>query len=310
MKTLQVLALALLCAEAGAAAKLEAKVWIHGAADCSTSSDPPIQVFEFSPTSFILRQNKCLNHEAPFIYVLFGDRKVFVQDTGATPEPDKFPLYSEIQKRVAQRQAGAATPLEWLVTHSHSHGDHKAGDAQFRGRPGVTLIEPTTAAVRGYFGFKAWPSGQATIDLGGRKLTVLPIPGHQEESIAVYDEQTGWLLTGDTVYPGRLYVFDWDEYRTSVHRLVEFTRMHQVSAVLGTHIEMTRTPGQDFPMGNSFQPNEAPLPLAVADLLELDQALQKAGDDSEKIVLARFIVTPIGWLDQVLMKVTGWFSGD
>jgi hypothetical protein len=70
--------------------------------------------------------------------------------------------------------------------------------------------------------------------------------------------------------------------------------MHQVSAVLGTHIEMSKTPGMDFPMGSrsTFQPNEAPLPLTEAELLELDQELQKAGDDPRKIVLPKCIVTP------------------
>jgi hydroxyacylglutathione hydrolase len=303
----QVLIFALLVAEVAAAEPLDTKVWNHGAVDCSTNSDPPVEVFELDPTTFILRQNKCLHFEAPFIYVLFGGRTVFIQDTGATPEPEKFPLYTEIQKLVAKREAAAA-PLTWLVTHSHSHGDHKAGDAQFRGRTGVTLVEPTAEGVRGYFGFKGWPQGEATLDLGGRKLTVLPIPGHQAESIAVYDEQTGWLLTGDTVYPGRLYVFDWDAYRTSVHRLAEFTRSHQVSAVLGTHIEMSKTAGTDYPMGSSYQPDEAPLPLTVAELRSLDQALQKAGDSSQKIVLPKFIVTPIGWFQRTLSRIIGFFS--
>lgn len=297
---------ALLVVEAAAAESLEAKVWNRGAADCGAHSDAPIEVFEFDATSFILRQNRCLNFEAPFIYVLFGARTVFIQDTGATPEPDRFPIYGEIEKLVAKRQA-TGTPLTWLVTHSHSHGDHTAGDAQFRGKPGVTLIEPTAEGVRGYFGFNAWPKGEGTIDLGGRKLTVLPIPGHQAESIAVYDEQTGWLLTGDTVYPGRLYVFDWDAYRTSVQRLAQFARTHRVSAVLGTHIEMSNTPGKDYPMGSTFQPDEAPLPVTVNDLLSLDQTLQKAGDETERIVLPKFIVTPVGWFQRTLSTVIGWF---
>jgi len=302
--------LASLAAQVGATGTLETKIWNRGAADCTTNRDPPIEVFEFDPGTFILRQNRCLNFEAPFIYVMFGERTVFVQDTGATAEPEKFPLYAEIRNLVSQRQAGGSAPLQWLVTHSHSHSDHTAADGQFRGKASVTLVEPTASGVRGYFGFKDWPNGQATIDLGNRKLTVLPIPGHQGESIAVYDEHTGWLLTGDTVYPGRLYVFDWDEYRSSVHRLAEFTRTHRVSAVLGTHIEMSKSPGKDYPMGSRFQPDEAPLPLTVTELGRLDQALQEAGDDSEKIVMPKFIVTPIGWFQRTLSTVIGWFSSD
>src|SRR5882757_4312058 len=45
-------------------------------------------------------------------------------------------------------------------------------------------------------------------DPGGRVLRVTGIPGHDERSIAVYDPWTGFLVTGDSVYPGRLYVRD------------------------------------------------------------------------------------------------------
>jgi glyoxylase-like metal-dependent hydrolase (beta-lactamase superfamily II) len=298
---------ALLGASVCAAGTLDQKVWNRGAADCTSNHDPALEVFEFNRNTYILRQNKCIDYEAPFIYVLFGERTVFVQDTGATPEPEKLPVYATILELVEQHQPATGEPLRWLITHSHSHGDHKAGDAQFRGRPQVTLVEPTAEGVRGYFGFKNWPSGEARIDLGGRELEVLPIPGHQAESLAVYDTQTGWLLTGDTVYPGRLYVFDWDAYRASVHRLAEFTRTHRVAAVVGTHIEMSKTAGRDYPMGSTFQPDEAPLPVTVQDLLDLDARLQQAGNSAQKITLPKFIVTPISWFERALSTVIGWF---
>nr|BFE78243.1 hypothetical protein GCM10020093_008440 [Planobispora longispora] len=40
-------------------------------------------------------------------------------------------------------------------------------------------------------------------------LECLPAPGHHEASVVFYDRWTGFLLTGDTVYPGRLYIQDW-----------------------------------------------------------------------------------------------------
>ena len=303
------LAFAMLRAPIGIAGTLDDKIWNHGAANCASNRDPAIEVFAFNPTTYLLRQNKCVDFEAPFIYVLFGDRTVFVQDTGATEDPAKLPLYDAIQKLVDAQQGASGEQLQLLVTHSHSHGDHTAGDAQFRGRPRVTLVEPTAQAVREYFGFTAWPQGKATIDLGARQLVVMPIPGHQEESLAVYDSQTGWLLTGDTVYPGRLYVKDWDAYRASIRRLVEFSRTQPISAVVGTHIEMSKTPGRDFPMGSTFQPNEAPLPLTVADLVRLDQELQKAGSKPRKIILPKFIVTPISVLQRAVSAISRWFDG-
>ena len=74
--------------------------------------------------------------------------------------------------------------------------------------------------------------------LGDRELTVLGIPGHEDASIALFDERTGWLLTGDTVYPGRLYVRDWDAFRASIHRLARFARTHDVTWIVGTHVEI------------------------------------------------------------------------
>lgn len=284
---------------AGDLGELRGKVWIHGAADCEKNNDPPLQVHRFDADTYVLRQNKCVNYEAPFIYVMFGQHTVFVQDTGATEDANLFPIYQTIRKLVDER---GNSQLQVLVTHSHSHGDHKAGDVQFRGKPGVTLVEPNETAVRNYFGFKQWPEGNATIDLGGRVLSVLPIPGHQTESLAVFDSRTGWLLTGDTLYPGRLYVWDWPAFKVSVRRLAEFTRTNPVTAVMGTHIELSRT-GEQFPAGSTYQPNEASLVLAPEDLVQLDRLLQKAGDEPQEIVTKSYVVSPVGMLKRTISTI-------
>ena len=46
----------------------------------------------------------------------------------------------------------------------------------------------------------------------------------RDASIALYDRRTGLLLTGDTLYPGRLYVRDGPAFAASIQRLVAFTR--------------------------------------------------------------------------------------
>jgi hydroxyacylglutathione hydrolase len=303
------LALATLPVHAGVAADLHNKTWNRGAEDCSSNKDPAIEVFQFDADTYVLRQNKCVHFEAPFIYVLFGQHTVFVQDTGATADAAQFPLYDVVHDLVARRdRPPGAAPLRLLVTHSHSHGDHTAGDPQFKGKPGVTLVEPNAEAVRDYFQLAEWPEGSATVELGARQLVVMPAPGHQDESVAVYDAKTGWLLTGDSVYPGMLYVKDWDTYRASVHRLAEFAKTHQVSAVMGTHIEMTRTAGKAYPRGSTFQPDEAGLALTVKDLVDLDDSLQRAGAKSQEITMAKFIVTPIGALQRALGNVLKWLG--
>lgn len=283
--------------------RLNQKTWNHGSENCEQNKDPAIEVFRFDSDTYILRQSKCLDFEAPFIYVLFGNQKVFVQDTGATAEADSFPLYDTLQQLIAERkEAGGSEVREILVTHSHSHGDHTAADPQFAGKPGVTLVEPNAESVRQYFGFSDWPGGSASVDLGGRRLIVVPTPGHQAESIAVYDPRTRWLLTGDSFYPGRLYIWEWDDYKASIQRLVEFSRDNKVSAILGTHIEMSRTLGEDYPLGSSYQPDEARLALAVADLETLNETLKEMGERPERKTLDKFIVYPVG----KFQKALGW----
>lgn len=265
------------------------KRWIHGSKNCAQNRDPPIDVFKFDANTYVLRQNKCVHFEAPFVYVLFGEHTVFIQDTGATPDAPRFPLYDTVQNLIRRR---GVRGMKILVTHSHSHGDHTAADAQFRGKPGVTLVEPTAAGVREYFKFNDWPNGEALVDLGGRQLLVQPAPGHQDEALIVYDARTRWLLTGDSVYPGRLYVRDWNAFRASVRKMVQLSKTYRVSAVMGTHIELS-SKGEQYAAGTTYQPDEASLPMTAQDLAKLGQLLQHAGAQPKEIATQRFVVTPV-----------------
>ncbi len=277
------------------------KVWNHGSEDCRNSKDPAIEIFLFNEDTYILRQNKCVHFEAPFIYVLFGEHTVFVQDTGATADSDKFPLYQTLKTMITQRQkAHRSNNLNVLVTHSHSHSDHTAADIQFLEQPGVTLIEPNAQSIYKYFGFTDWPNDIATIDLGGRELTIIPTAGHQDESITVYDSKTQWFLTGDSFYPGRLYIKDWNAYRSSIQRLVEFSKTHQVEAIMGTHIEMSKSSGKDYPIGSTFQPNEASLVLTVEDLLSLESTLKGLGSKPKEKVMSKYIISPVGIFQRII----------
>jgi hydroxyacylglutathione hydrolase len=279
-------------------------VWIHGAKDCASNTDPAIEVLEFDAASYILRQNRCVHPEAPFVFVLFGEQTVLVQDTGATADPSRFPLFDTVLSLIERRGRGMSSII---VVHSHSHSDHTAADAQFRGQPGVSLGEPNRAAVREFFGLAQWPAGSATIDLGQRIVHVIPVPGHQEESIALYDAKTGWLLTGDTVYPGRVMVKDWSAYRSSIERLVEFAKAHRVSAVLGSHIEMSAS-GTLFAPGVTYQPNEAALPLQLDDLDSLHRSLRHAGEQASGVVTPKVVVSPLGLAQRALGTVLKWLG--
>ncbi len=94
-----------------------------------------------------------------------------------------------------------------LVAHTHGHGDHIAGDGQFADRPDTEVVGAGVAAVRAFFGFDD-DGVPVRVDLGVRALEAIHTPGHQDAAITLFDPWTGWLLTGDTVCRGRLYVED------------------------------------------------------------------------------------------------------
>ena len=66
--------------------------WIHGSPSAKHDPDPEIQVFAFDDTTFVMRQNMSVNHEAPFLFLFVGADRAALIDTGATVEPAWFPL--------------------------------------------------------------------------------------------------------------------------------------------------------------------------------------------------------------------------
>lgn len=240
----------------------------------SCGGEPDVTVWAYDDDTFILRQSLCTNFEGPFLYLLFGEDKAFLQDTG-TGDANVAQAVSQV---ISGWLAKKGKPfIELVVTHSHGHGDHVGGDGQLAGLPNTTVVGTSAASVQGFFGIDAWPTQIVQFELGDRTLDIIPIPGHQGAHIAVYDGSRELLLTGDTLYPGRLYIQDWNQYVASVQRMANFVSSpdHPVTWVLGTHIEMTTTPGQDYPFGADQHPDEHVLQLTKGHLLELNDAVQK-----------------------------------
>jgi hydroxyacylglutathione hydrolase len=261
--------------------------WQVSGPDCP--ADPKFQVHEYNEDLFILRESGCSNYEKPFLYLLFGKDKVFMLDTGAG-KTDVAQVVKGVIENWLQRNHRDAIPL--IVAHTHAHGDHIAGDSQLKLLPNATVVGLSPVAVQTFFGFRNWPEEITQYDLGGRVLDVIPIPGHEASSIAIYDRQTGILFTGDTLYPGRLYVADGPANIRSVQRLVDFTNGKIVTHLLGNHIEETRTPFLDYPIGTVHQPDEHVLELGRAHLLELNDALQKMNGKVIRMALRDFTIWP------------------
>jgi len=241
--------------------------WIHGAPSRRRAHGRAIQVHRYDEHTVILRQSKSVNYEAPFLYLLFGNDRALLLDTGATADPARFPLRATVDRLIEEWLAGHPRPSYGLVVaHTHGHGDHFAGDGQFTGRPATTVVSHELDAVQRYFGFTGWPGQVVTFDLGGRVLEITGSPGHHPAAITVYDPWSGFLLTGDTVLPGRLYVDDPALFLASLDRMVEFAGSRTVTHVMGCHVEMTSRPGRDYPIGATYQPDERVLEMTMAQL--------------------------------------------
>jgi hydroxyacylglutathione hydrolase len=250
--------------------------WITGGPNCLEI--PDWQVHQYNPTFLILRESGCTNYEKPFLYLILGKDRALLVDTGA----------GQVDTAVFVQKLIGKLPL--MVVHSHAHGDHVAGD---KGFTAATLIPATVEAEQKAFAIANWPEQPGSIDLGDRIVDVIAIPGHQAAHVAYYDRKTGILLTGDHLYPGRLYISDFPAYVASTRRLVEFTELRPVAHILGCHIEQSSTPYVDYPTGTKYQPHEHSLELGRAHLLELMSALEDLHGKPEKVFLRDLTIYPV-----------------
>jgi hydroxyacylglutathione hydrolase len=243
--------------------------WNEGAEDCAKSVQPPLQVHQYEPQTYILRQSFCADFEAPLMYLLIGADEALLIDTGAVEDTPQIGLTKTVMDLLPSK-GDAKIPL--LVLHTHGHGDHRAADAQFAAVAGVKVVPPEVPDLQTALSLPQWPEGVAHIALGDRTVDVIAAPGHQPAHLIFYDDRTALLFTGDFLLPGRLMVDDLDAYRASAARLVSFLGDRPVSHVLGAHIELDNA-GVLYPSGSQYHPNERPLALDKADVLALPGAL-------------------------------------
>jgi hydroxyacylglutathione hydrolase len=261
--------------------------WMDG----TNSSEPQTQLQLYDADTYVIRQSLSTSDEAPFLYLLFGDGRALLLDTGAGNMKIRPAVDAAINHWLAAHKR-ASIPL--VVAHSHGHGDHIAGDAEFAGRPDTTVIGTRPRDVAAFFHIADWPKQPATFDLGGRKLDIIPTPGHQPAHIMIYDERTQLLFSGDSLYPGRLYVPSnlFKDYRDSINRVADFSANRHILYILGAHIEMTAEPGKDFALGARTHPREHVLELSGETLMELKTSLGAMGDAVVRDIRGDFIVFP------------------
>ena len=152
-------------------------------------------------------------YQQNYAYLIIGEKRALLFDSSSGTR-DVSPLVKSL------------TSLPLTVMVSHLHFDHLGGITPF---DHVAMIDlPQTRAdmkdglftpkryefsgiadkrVRPSFRIAEWLAPGATIDLGGRVLTVLSTPGHTPTSTSLYDPSTKRLYTGDYIYPTTLYAF-------------------------------------------------------------------------------------------------------
>lgn len=258
--------------------------WIHGSVSAKANTDVRIQVHRYNEHTYILRQNPAIHWEAPFMYLLMGNERAVLLDTGATEEEEFFPLRETVDKVLRRWSSAQNVEMpELLVMPLGSDQSQTAAIAQFANRPYTTVIAPGS-------GERASLVTQQQLDLGGRVLSVIPTPGLDASSITLYDPWSDLLLTGNAFYPGRLVIRDFQAYRNSLNSLVQLMYEESVSYVFGGRIEMTNRPGLDHRLRSNYRPGEHSLQLEPQLLETALQAVNLINGETDIRILDDFIL--------------------
>lgn len=204
-------------------------------------------------------------------YLVQGDERALLFDTGMGLAPIR-PVVEEI------------TRLPVAVLNSHTHYDHMGGNAEFesilaldtdygrhnaRGWDHDTVagevapealcaerlpgFDPAAYRVRPFRATGIVADGHV-IDLGGRRLEVLALPGHSPDSIGLLDREAGLLWSGDTFYEGEIWLYfpgtDLDAYARSVARLAGLAP--HLKKILPSHNTPVASPTRLEELGRAF----------------------------------------------------------
>ena len=214
-------------------------------------SDPWFEVYKVAPGVFAIYEPH--QWEETIGYLIVGSKRAIEFDTGMG--------ISDIKKVI-----GELTQEPVTVLNSHTHADHVGGNWEFDDVEGMdteytrTNAKGSKAAAQEEIGAGkicgSLPAGfdakayatrpwkiaalihdGSRFDLGGRTIEVIATPGHTPDSISLLDRANGLLFTGDTYYPGTIFLTgagtDLDAYGRSVQRLAALSP--KLKMVLGAH---------------------------------------------------------------------------
>lgn len=129
----------------------------------------------------------------------------------------------------AKEIAMGLTDLPIIMVNTHADPDHISGNAAFDEVYMSPLEEDNYRENKGTGNIIPVREGDV-INLGGRTLKVIDIPGHTPGSIALLDENYRVLVSGDSVQDGMIFMFgekrDLNAYIVSMKHLLEYDGMY------------------------------------------------------------------------------------
>jgi glyoxylase-like metal-dependent hydrolase (beta-lactamase superfamily II) len=215
------------------------------------ASDAWFEVYKVAPAVFAVYEPH--QSEETIGYLIVGRQRALLFDTGMG--------ISNVKSVTEQ-----LTQLPIVVLNSHTHDDHVGGNWQFDTVYGMDTdftrknAQGSRAAAqeeigpgqicgtlpkgfdRAAYATRPWKITKFMhdgdrIDLGGRSLTIIATPGHTPDAISLFDAANGLLFTGDTYYPGTIWIYlpetNFAAYDASIRRLAALAP--QVRMVLGAH---------------------------------------------------------------------------
>lgn len=148
---------------------------------------PPYKLIEIDKNFYSIEQDfvRC--------FLIVGERKVLLIDTG---------IGGELRAFVEQI---TSLPVEVLITHAD--GDHTGAAGQFDRRfmhPGEYDYYRFNNKAR-YAMEPVWEGD--ILDLGNYRFEIILIPGHTPGSIALLEREKRFLIGGDTLQTGKIFMF-------------------------------------------------------------------------------------------------------
>lgn len=176
-------------------------------------------VEKIDENTFVISENR--HWEETHCYLVCGKEKALLVDTGL----GICNIYDEVRRLTEKPVVAVPTHIHWDhiggLRYFKNFYVHSAEADWINGKFPLPaefvrkeLVKHNTLPVDfeadSYTVFQGKPycllNDGDIIDLGKRKIKVLHTPGHSPGHICLWEEETGYLFTGDLVYKGTLFV--------------------------------------------------------------------------------------------------------